>query len=550
VQDPTCDGFVDGFIQLDPLGGTAPFTYFWPQSGNTSSLEENLTVGLYDFVVTDDHGCVYEGTIELLPTAPMVLQTIPTDISCFGEDDGIGVADVTGGTPGYTYLWNDDQDQTGATATGLEPGTYSVVVTDAFGCQQTATVEITEPLQLVASIASTTDALCNNEGGGTATVVVDGGVPGYTYLWSNGETTATATDLEGGSGIVTVTDSNDCTDVVSVFINEPAELEGVPTGMNPDCPNGTNGSATINMNGGVQPYSFDWDNGGSTATINNLGGGQYTVVVTDANGCEFISVVILGEPNPIETNINVDNASCGDNDGSASANGTSGGTGPYTYSWTGTGQTGNSADNLTAGNYTLLITDSNGCTETESYTVNEINFPNASFSASTTEGPQPLTVTFTNNSSNGDEYFWDFADGNTENTDNIGATVNTFVNDGSYDVMLVVTSPGGCVDTAYVNVFVFSDSFLTFPNVFTPNPDGKNSTFKPIIAGQLRNYKLIIFDRWGSELFNTSDVNRGWTGKNEGGNDMEEGTYYYVVEAEGFDGQNYNKGGYLTLLRK
>jgi gliding motility-associated-like protein len=549
IQDPTCDGFVDGYIQLDPIGGTAPFTFFWPQSGNTGSLEENLTVGLYEFVVTDDHGCVYEGSIELQPTAPMVLQTNTTDISCFGEDDGIGIADVSGGTPGYTYLWNDDQDQTGATATDLEPGTYSVVVTDAFGCQQTATITIAEPLQLNATIISNTDALCNNEGGGTATVSAQGGQPGYTYLWSNGETTETATDLSGGSAVVTVTDNNGCTDVVSVVIDEPAELEGASIGVNPECPNGTDGSATINMNGGVPPYSYDWDNGGSAAAINNLGGGQYTVLVTDANGCEFSSTVVLGEPNPIETNINVDDASCGDNDGSASAAGTSGGTSPYTYSWSGTGQTGNSADNLTSGNYTLVITDSNGCTESENFSVGEINFPNASISASTTEGPQPLTVTFTNNSTNGDVFFWDFGDGNTENTDNITSVINTFENDGSYDVILVVTSPGGCIDTAFINVFVFSDSYLAFPNVFTPNVDSDNITFKPIVAMQLRSYELIIFDRWGTELFRTSDTSRGWTGKNEGGIEMAEGTYYYVIAAEGFDGKKFDKGGNLTLLR-
>jgi gliding motility-associated-like protein len=550
LQNPTCAGFTDGFIQLNPLGGTAPYSFFWPQSGNTSSLESNLTVGIYEYVVTDDNGCIYEGSFELQPTAPMLVQTSTTNISCFGEDDGIGEAIVSGGTPDYTYQWNDDQDQTGSSAIGLEPGSYNVVVTDAFGCQQIATVVIDEPLPLNASILSSTDALCNNGSGGTATVSVSGGVPGYTYLWSNGETTETATDLEGGSGVVTVTDSNDCTDVVSVFIDEPEELEGTPSGTNPDCPNGNDGTAAIAMSGGVSPYSYDWSTGGSTASIMNLTEGEYSVLVTDANGCEYISVVILGAPNPIQTNISVDAASCGDNDGSADVGGTSGGTSPYTYSWLGTGQVGNSANNLSAGNYTLQITDSNGCTATENFSVNEINFPNASFTASSIEGPQPLTVTFSNNSSNGDEFFWDFADGNTENTDNIGSVINTFENDGSYDVMLVVTSPGGCVDTTYVNVFVYSDSFLSFPNVFTPNPDTDNMTFKPITALQLRNYELIIFDRWGTELFRTSDTSRGWTGKDEGGTEMAEGTYFYVVEAEGYDGKKYDKGGHLTLLRK
>ncbi|MDZ4750621.1 MAG: gliding motility-associated C-terminal domain-containing protein [Flavobacteriales bacterium] len=549
IQNPTCDGFMDGSIQLDPLGGTGPYEYLWVQSGNTSSLEQNLTVGSYDYVITDNNDCIYSGFLQLLPTAPMELIANTSDISCFGEDDGIGSADVTGGTPGYTYQWNDDQNQTGATATNLEPGNYTVVVTDAFGCQQTTNIQIAEPTELSASITSSSPALCNNSGGGSATVTTNGGILGYTYLWSNGETTAAANDLNGGSVIVTVTDANGCTDVASIVIDEPEVLEASLQGLNPECNGENSGSATASVQGGVAPYFYDWSNGNTGATANGLGAGTVTVSITDANGCEVLESINLTQPAAIQSNVSVDDASCGDNDGSASVGGTSGGDGPYTYSWTGTFQTGNSANNLTAGNYQVVITDSNGCTGIETFIVGETNFPNASMSASTVEGPQPLTVTFTNFSSNGSQYIWDFGDGGTENSNNLGAVNNTFQNDGNYEVMLVVISPGGCTDTTYLNIFVFSDSFLTLPNVFTPNTDGKNNTFKPLESGQLRNYKLIVYDRWGKEIFSTEDPTRGWTGKNEGGDDMAEGTYYYVVQATGFDGEKYDKSGHVTLLR-
>ncbi len=188
-----------------------------------------------------------------------------TPVVCNGESNGSATVTATGGNGGYTYLW--DNTETTATAIALNAGLHSVVVTDSKGCSITAQVTITEPDVLEADAVQVTPVVCNGESNGSATVTATGGNGGYTYLWDNGETTATATALNAGLHSVVVTDIKGCSITAQVTITEPDVLEANAVQVTPVVCNGeSNGSATVTATGGNGGYTYLWDNGETTAT--------------------------------------------------------------------------------------------------------------------------------------------------------------------------------------------------------------------------------------------------------------------------------------------
>ncbi|MBC6994045.1 SprB repeat-containing protein, partial [Lewinella lacunae] len=191
-------------------------------NGQTTATATGLAAGIYTVTVTDANGCTEIATGTVNEPTELTLTGMETDVECNGDATGAINITVGGGTPGYTYLWSN-----GATTedlTGLTAGIYSVTVTDANDCTIEATFEVEESTDLEATIADT-DVLCNGDTDGTLTVVVTGGTPDYTYLWSNGQTTATATGLAAGTYTVTVTDANGCTEIATGTVNEPTDLE-------------------------------------------------------------------------------------------------------------------------------------------------------------------------------------------------------------------------------------------------------------------------------------------------------------------------------------
>jgi len=200
---------------------------------------------------------------------------------CNNAANGTATVTASGGTTPYTYHWINNQ--TTATATGLIAGAYAVTVTDAQGCSTTTTVTLTQPTPVTASVTKT-DPLCNNAANGTATVTAGGGTPGYTYLWSNTQTTPTATGLIASTYTVTVTDSQGCSTIANITLNNPPALAASATGVNPLCNGASNGTATVTASGGTPAYTYAWSNSQTTATATGLSVGTYTVTVTDVNG--------------------------------------------------------------------------------------------------------------------------------------------------------------------------------------------------------------------------------------------------------------------------
>ena len=194
---------------------------------------------------------------------------------------------ASGGTPSYTYSWAPSGATT-ATATNLVAGTYTVTVTDANACQKTATVNITQPAALVASISAQTNVVCNGASTGSATVTASGGTPSYSYSWApSGSKTATAMDLASGTYTVTVTDANACQQTATVNITQPTALMAtISAQTNTNCDGTAAGSATVTVSGGSPSYSYSWAPiGGNSNIATGLSAGTYTVTTTDANGC-------------------------------------------------------------------------------------------------------------------------------------------------------------------------------------------------------------------------------------------------------------------------
>ncbi|MFI5204135.1 MAG: gliding motility-associated C-terminal domain-containing protein, partial [Flavobacteriales bacterium] len=235
-------------------------------------------------------------------------------------------------------------------------------------------------------------------------------------------------------------------------------------------------------------------------------------------------------------------------DGSITLGG-SGGTGPYTYIITGPeNDTSATAtfNGLTAGNYVTYVVDANGCFATMNVTVPAAPQVIASFTPNNAIGVPPYTVNFTNTSQNGATYFWNFGD---TTTSTLTDPTHTYFYENTYPVMLIVTSSNGvCVDTAYGTV-ITATSHLEFPNVFSPNGDGSNDVFH-FNARNIQSLTCVIFNRWGQKMYESTDPTSGWNGKDSGGKEAADGTYYYILEAVGVDAIEYKHHGTVNLFRK
>ncbi|MDO8369011.1 MAG: SdrD B-like domain-containing protein [Saprospiraceae bacterium] len=214
--DATCTS--GGTATALASGSTGPYTYLWSASANnqTTSVATNLPPGTHSVTVTDINGCQAVGMATITqPGAPTAVISGSSPSAC-GNNTGSATTAASGGTSPYTYLWNNLAMSTTATVSNLSSGTYTVTVTDAAGCTATAVVSIAASLPPNVVIVASNNANCSTPGSATASV--SGGTPAYVYLWSNGETTATAVNLPAGTYTVTVTDANNCTSTASVTI--------------------------------------------------------------------------------------------------------------------------------------------------------------------------------------------------------------------------------------------------------------------------------------------------------------------------------------------
>jgi len=374
------------------------------------------------WTVVDINGNSYscEQLIEVTKMAPMVVSASSTPVSCYGGDDGTATASASGGTPPYTFSWNTVPVQTTQTAFGLIAGAYTVVVTDNDGCSDSATVIVTQPVDsLVLTVVDSVNVACFGDATGSITVSASGGTPGYQYSINNGALQASGlfSNLVAATYTLTVIDSKGCTDSLTVNISEPDTSVSVIIAATDTilCAGQNTGSATAIASGGVPPYFYTWNTVPvqTTPTANGLTAGTYTVSVTDANGCgpEVASTTITElPPLTVIPVVSIPIPCAGDS--ATITLSVSGGTAPYTYTFNGITQAGDSVfTSIPAGNgYAWSVTDINGCgPETGTLNVTEpdpiagsaiVLIPppcigaTATVVVSATGGTQPYTFTF------------------------------------------------------------------------------------------------------------------------------------------------------------
>jgi Secretion system C-terminal sorting domain/SprB repeat len=353
---------IAGSATVAASGGSLPYTYLWSPGAQTSAMASGLSAGMYTVAVTDAHGCSVSlsTTIGYTPLRDSISASTPN--ICGSAAIATVTIGVKGGTTPYTYLWSDAGSQTTATATGLSAGTYSVTVKDANGCSVPLVSTLIKDDILRDSISSITQNLCGNGSSAALTVGVKGGTTPYTYAWSNGATTQRITLLADGSYSVSVSDKNGCSVTATATITSPVVLTAsLGSVTEVSCYGGSNGSASINVTGGVLPYTYTWSsNISTTSSATGLKCISYACTVRDHNGCS--SQVTFSVTQPLNLVSTITDASC-----TLTAH-TTGGTAPYTYLWSPGGQSA-AAVAESNGTYTVTTTDNNGCSTTASHTV-------------------------------------------------------------------------------------------------------------------------------------------------------------------------------------
>lgn len=367
VTPATC-GSNNGAASVSITGGTSPFTYSWNPGGQTTSAVTGLTVGNYTVTITDATNCTSTQVVNVTGANNPTVTVTPQNVVCNGGNNGSASASIASSNPPYTYNWSNGQ--TTSAITGLSPGFYSVTVTDGTGCSGTQSFTITQPAAITSGImASMTNCGMSTGQGFMGT---SGGNPPFTYLWSNGQTTSSATGLAAGNYTCVATDAGGCTTTATVTIFNANGPAGSIASQTPaTCSGASNGTATGTATGGSAPYTFIWSNGQTTTTVTGLAAGTYSCIVADAGGCtNVMNVTIVNGAGPSALINSSTQPSCfGGNDGTATAS-ASGGTAPYSYLWN-NGQSSATATSLSAGTYSVTLTDAGGCTAQQSITIGQ-----------------------------------------------------------------------------------------------------------------------------------------------------------------------------------
>ncbi len=359
----TCYGGDDGALTAQVSGGTPPYQYLWSDSGaQKQSTAVNLLAGTYTVTIGDSNGCTATQTADVSSPTELVLFTTPIAARCHGEASGVAGATVSGGVGPYQFKWSNGQNT--PVAVGLAAGVHGVTVTDAAGCAKASFALIGQPPPLALSLTGTSPS-CAQQNDGTALAAAQGGTGGYTYLWNTTppQSSATATKLGAGTYTVTVSDQNGCTTTGSITLADPPDIAVVLISEDARCYGLSDGSIRAQAQGGTGALSYTWSTVPPQYTAQALAvpAGTYTVTVGDANGCTTTQTATVGQPEPLSLSFDIQPVRCfGENNGRAEAR-PSGGTPPYTYQWS-SGENTPALFQKTAGTYTLVLTDNNGCT--------------------------------------------------------------------------------------------------------------------------------------------------------------------------------------------
>jgi gliding motility-associated-like protein len=448
----SCFASCNGVLSAVVSGGTPGYTLNW-SNGPTGNPNVGLCAGNYTLTVTDSKGCIKTATSSITAPPAITLTQTTTPTSCAGGCNGSATITAGGGTAPFTYQFNTIPVTTNATGiiAGLCAGNYVATVTDANGCSQSINFSITSPIALSAAITGLQSSC--NACTGASTVTASNGTPGYTYVWTNSLAVSVGTNaavgaLCPGSYTATVTDSKGCTATATANIVQTVTVTVVTAGAGIQCFGAFTGSATANGLGGTLPYTYSWSPTGpptqTTQSATGLGAGSYTVVVTDQLGCSNTGTIAFANPPIINIAATQTNVTCFGNSNGAINSNASGGTGVLTYSWSPGAITTPNLSGLSAGNYTVKVTDANGCTKTQSFVISSSTSITATSTITNPTGcllnNGSVCVTASGGTGPGYTYTWTPAGG-------VGAATSCYssLSPGSYS--LVLADAAGCTTT-------------------------------------------------------------------------------------------------------
>lgn len=542
VIQPSCGGN-NGSATAFASGGSGTYSYLWSNGAQTTAAVSGLAPGGYTVTVTDANGCSASAVISIANTNGPVTTMSQTNILCNGICTGSAVANVSGGNTPYTYSWSN----TAVTSaiSNVCAGSYTVTVSDAVGCTSVQTVSITQPATGVQASPTATGANCGVNDG-TASANASGGSGALTYFWSpGGQTTSFITGLAATSYSVLVTDANGCTVAAVVQVNNNnGPVIANTSSSDPLCNGTSNGSASVVVSGAGLSYS--WSPSGQTnAAATGLAAGTYTVVITDGSGCSVSQIFTINEPPAITTSTTSTPDTCSSSSGTAAVIAT-GGTGALSYAWTPGGYTVPALGGLNSGNYSVVVTDANGCTQLATINVGGNPGPTASVGADVTIIPGANTSLV---ASGGGAYNWSPSTGLSCTTcsNPIASPTQTT------QYCVTVTDANGCTDNSCMMVTVVppcpDNAELDLPTAFTPNNDGHNDVY--LIAGLnncIAKYSLVIFNRWGQKVFESTDLAAAWDGKLHG-RALDAGVFVYYFTGIFLNGESLTKKGNISLIR-
>lgn len=544
-----CFGSNTGAINLTPVGGTSPYSYEWSNSGSiifTDTTEDisALYSGVYLLTITDGHGCQLTDAITVTqPAAELQLTESHTNVLCLGSNEGSIDVTVSAGTATYTYNWSN-----GAITediTGLAAGSYQLAVNDANGCSANITIEITEPSEELIATLESVDVKCQGGDDGYLLSEVAGGVPPYSYNWSNGSTAENIYNLTAGTYTLTVTDANGCQSFTGSTLTEPSSSMVVSDSVvDVLCFGGSDGEVHISVVGGVEPYYFDWGNQDSILmaeeghVLDGLNIGNYLIRVVDANGCSIEHIVIVSEPPLLETSVEQTAEILCNGDSTAALDVTNwGGTPPYTTVWS-TGDVQEDISALPTGWYYYITTDDHACEVNDSIFIDQ---PLGIWNSAYVKG---VTCKDQSDGEIGIEVGGGVGDFTFEWSNGDNTPVVTDLESGDYWV--VFADENGCSDTLYFNVAPSINSCLDIPNTFTPNGDDYNDTWFIENLHLYPNAEVVVFNKWGNQLYRSTGVYEPWDGT-VNGNPLPAEVYYYVIVLNNADAEKYT--GVVTIVR-
>jgi gliding motility-associated-like protein len=562
LTNVSCNGACDGQTSVVVNGGTAPFQYLWT-SGSTNSTANSLCANLYSVTITDAFGCtITEDTTVTEPTAITLNLTSSTDPLCNGDCNGSIIVSGNGGIGTLQYSVDGINFQASSTFNNLCAGNYTVTVQDSNMCQNTVQTNLTNPQLLVLNSIVSNDVSCNGGNNGSIIINVSGGTGALSYSIDNGVTFSSSSNFTGlsvGSYNVVIQDANGCTvngGIVDIF--EPLPISIPNTISNVGCFGGTDGWISISPQGGTPPYSFLWSSGGNLPLESNLAAGNYTVTVTDANGCYVDSTLTVTQPAAVNfVTFSADTFS-GCVPLAVNFNNTTDPNIVGSSFWDfGDGSTGNqnSMSHIysTSGiyNVTLTVTDTGGCigSHTEYSYINVSDLPTADFTMdpTTTTMFDPTIDFYDQSYFNIVNWNWNFGGIGTSSIQNPSYT---FPSDtGTYLIMLTVTNAMGCINSTTGLLTIIGEHGIYLPNAFTPDGNGENDTFGPKGFGiSDNNFSFKIFDRWGEEIFESNTITEGWDGsfKNKM---VPNDVYIWDLTFTDINGESHHKIGRVTIIK-